>query len=78
MQPLIYGNFCMSPNKRFTKPNITPLKNCDFLQFLSITQVWDVIETWGFCVDDPCDFPYIPISPQKKLPNLTYQIFQWS
>ena len=57
----------MSPNKRFTKPSITqPLKNCDFLQFLAITQVWDVIETWGFCVDDPCDFLDIPISPQKN------------
>ena len=50
-----------------------PLKNGDFLQFLAITQVWDLIETWGFHVDDPCDVPDIPISPYKKIikPNIT-------
>ena len=26
-----------------------------------ITPVWDLIETWGFRVDDPCDFPDNPI-----------------
>ena len=57
----------MSPNKKFTKPNIMqPLKNGDFLQFLAITQVWDLIETWGFRVDDPSDFSDIPISPHQK------------
>ena len=60
----------MSPHKKITKPNITqPLKNGDFLQFLAITQVWDLIETWGFRVDDHSDFPDIPISPHKNLPN---------
>ena len=28
---------------------------------LTITPVWDLIETWGFRVDDPCDFPDSPI-----------------
>ena len=28
---------------------------------LTITPVWDLIETWGFRVDDPCDFPDNPI-----------------
>ena len=50
-------------------PNL--FKMVIFYSFWAITQVWDVIETWGFCVDDPCDFPDIPISPQKKLPNQT-------
>ena len=36
--------------------------------FLSqIPQLWDLIETWGFHVDDPCDFPDVPISPHKKI-----------
>ena len=64
----------MSPHKKITKPNITqPLKNGNFLKFLVITQVWDLIETWGFHVDDPCDFPDIPIWPHKKItkPNIT-------
>ena len=48
-----------------------------FHSYLVITPVWDVIETWGFCVDDPCDFPDIPISPQKNyqtkphIPNIS-------
>ena len=48
------------------------LKMVIFHSFLAITPVWDLIETWGFCVDDPCDFPDIPISPQKKFtkPNI--------
>jgi len=37
-----------------------------FRSFLAITPVWDLIETWDFRVDDPCDFPGIPISPHKK------------
>ena len=28
---------------------------------LAITPVWYLIETWGFRVDDPCDFPDSPI-----------------
>ena len=48
-------------------PNITQtLKNGHVTQFLAITQVWDLIETCGFCVDDLSDFPDIPISPHKK------------
>ena len=42
-----------------------------FAVFLAITPVWDLIETWGFRVDDPCDFPDIPISPNKKFTNQT-------
>ena len=42
-----------------------------FHSFLAITPVWDLIETWGFRVDDPYDFPDIPISPQKNLSNQT-------
>ena len=40
--------------------------------FLAITPVCDLIETWGFRVDDPCDFPDIHISPHKKVskPNI--------
>ena len=37
-----------------------------FSSFLAITPVWDLIETWGFCVDDVCCFPDTPISPQHK------------
>ena len=50
-----------------------PLKNDDFSQFLAITPVWDMIETWGFHMDDPRDFPDIPILPHKKFtkPNIT-------
>ena len=59
----------MSPDKK-TKPNITqPLKNGDVSQFLAIIQVWDLIETWGFRVDDHSDFPDISILPHKNLPN---------
>ena len=64
----------ISPHKKFMKPIITqPLKNDDFSQFLAITLVWDLIETWGFRVDDPCNFSDIPISPHKKFtkPNIT-------
>ena len=42
-----------------------------FCSFLAITPVWNLIETWHFRVDDPCDFPDIPISSHKKLPNQT-------
>ena len=45
------------------------LKMVIFRSFLAITPVWDLIETWGFHLDDPCDFPDILISPHKKLPN---------
>ena len=34
--------------------------------FLAITPVCDLIETWGFRVDDPCDFPGSPILPHPK------------
>ena len=39
----------------------------------SVSQLWDLIETWGFHVDDPSGFPDIPISPHKKItkPNIT-------
>ena len=49
------------------------LKIVIFRSFLAITPVWDLIETWGFRMDDPCDFPDIPISPHKKIiqPNIT-------
>ena len=38
-----------------------------------VSQLWDLIGTWDFCVDDPCDFSDIPISPHKKFtkPNIT-------
>ena len=49
-----------------------------FHSFLAITPVWDVIETWDFCVDDPCDFLDIPISPQKNLPNHGWMTLQTS
>ena len=29
---------------------------------LTITLVWNLIETWDFRVDDPCDFPDNPIN----------------
>ena len=50
-----------------------PLNHGYFSQFLAITPVWDMIETWGFRMDNPCDFPDIPISPHKKFtkPNIT-------
>ena len=64
---LVTSLIFLSPHKKITKPNITqPLKNGDVTQFLAITQVWDLIETWGFRVDDHSDFPDIPISPHKK------------
>ena len=46
------------------------------MHFLAITQVWDLIETWDFRMDDPCDFPDIPITPHKKFtkPNITQLI----
>ena len=70
--PCDFPEIPISPHKKITKPNITqPLKNCDFHSFLAITPVWDLIETWGFRVDDPCDLPDIPISPHKNLPNQT-------
>ena len=48
-------------------------KNEEFTITLTITSVWDLIETWGFRVDDPYDFPDISISPHKKFtkPNIT-------
>ena len=48
------------------------LKTVIFRSFLAITPVWDLIETWDFRVDDPCDFPDIPILPHKKFnkPNI--------
>ena len=72
--PSDFPDIPISPHKKFTKPNITqPLKKGDFCSFLAITPVWDLIETWGFCVDDPCDFPDHPVSPHKKFtyPNIT-------
>ena len=72
--PCEFPDIPLSPHKKLTKPNITqPLKNGDFFHFLAITPVWDLSETWGFCVDEPCDFPDIPISPHKKFtkPNIT-------
>ena len=54
--PCDFPDVPLSPHKKFTKPNITqPLRNDDFLQFLAITPFWDLIETWGFRVDDPYD-----------------------
>ena len=49
------------------------LKIVIFRSSLAITPVWDLIETWVFRVDDPCDFPDIPISSHKKIttPNIT-------
>ena len=37
-----------------------------------VSQLWDQIETWDFRVDDPCDFPDVPLSPHKKFtkPNI--------
>ena len=50
-----------------------PLKIMIFHSFLAITPVWDLIETWGFCMDDHYDTPDIPISIPKKfiIPNIT-------
>ena len=42
------------------------LKMVIFRSFLAITPVWDLIQTWSFRVDDPCDFPDNIISPHKK------------
>ena len=65
--PCDFSDISMAPHKKFTKLDIMqPLKNGDFSQFLAITKVWDLIETWGFRVDDPSDFPDIPISPHTK------------
>ena len=40
---------------------------------LAITPVCHLIESWGFRVDDPCDFPDSPISPHHKFtkPKIT-------
>ena len=43
----------------------SPKQNSHNLLKLAITPDWDLIETWGFRVDDPCDFPDIPISHKK-------------
>ena len=50
-----------------------PLKIMIFHSFFTITVVWDLIETWGFCLDDHCDTPDIPILLPKKIiiPNIT-------
>ena len=32
---------------------------------LAITQVWDLIDTRGFRVNDPCDLPDSSMSPPK-------------
>ena len=47
--------------------------NVIFGSFLAITPVWNFIETWGFRVDDPCDFPDSPISAHNNVtkPNIT-------
>ena len=39
---------------------------------MAITPVLDYIETWGFRLDDPCDFPNSPISHHEKFtkPNI--------
>ena len=67
-----FPDISMSPHKKITKPYITQsLKNGDVSQFLAIIQVWDLIETWGFRVDDPSDFPDIPMSPNKKITKQT-------
>ena len=61
--PCDFPDSTISPHHKLTKPKITqPLKNDDFGSFLAITPVWNLIETWGFRVDDPCDFPDSPIS----------------
>ena len=66
---------------RFVLLLLLLLRN-EFAHFtkIAITPVWDFIETWGFRVDDPCDFPDTPISPQKNLPNQTShtKYFKWS
>ena len=43
---------------------------------LTITPVWDLIETCGFCMDDSCDFPDTSILPHKKFtkPNITQSL----
>ena len=77
--PILQPDIPISPHKKFTKPNITqPLNNDDFSQFFGHSSSLGLDRDLGFRVDDPCDFPDIPISPHKKLikPNLTYQIFQ--
>ena len=45
---------------------------CHIFCFLDITSVWDLIETWGFCMDGPCDFQDSSISPHHKFakPNI--------
>ena len=44
-----------------------------FGSFLVISQLWDLIETWGFPVDDSYDHPDSSMSPHDKFtkPHLT-------
>ena len=53
-------------------PVVGPSKYFEFFEN-PVSQLWDLIETWGFREDDPCDFPDIPILPHKKFnkPNIT-------
>ena len=43
----------------------SPNQNLPNLLKLAITPDWDLIETWGFHVDDHSDFPDISISPHQ-------------
>ena len=68
--PCDFPDIPLSPHKKFTKPNITqPLKNGDFCNFLAITPVWDLTETWGFHINNPYDFPILPHDKFTK-PNI--------
>ena len=69
----------ISPCNKFIKPNITqPLQNGDFWQILVISQFWDLIETWGFRVDDPYDLPACSTLPHNKFTKPTLmQPLQW-
>ena len=60
-------------NNTWAQTSRNLLKIVIFLKFLVISPVWELIDTWGFHVDVPCDFPDIPISPHKKFtkPNTT-------
>ena len=42
------------------------LKMVIFDSFLAITPVPNLIVIWGFWVDDPCDFPYSPLTPHYE------------
>ena len=44
------------------------LKMIIFHSFLAITPVWDLIETWGFCMD-------LPPEPSQPLPWLYHYFF---